>query len=323
MASNPIAKARETLPRKAKSLSHSSASSMPSTSGKLCPKASSSNLKATHNCLGCDTKVQQINKHLAWKPECRKFYDENALKMVSIESRRESRKKYDLAHQKEIKSKKATSYKTRMQGNIKIQQPEKHGSNATRTTHSKMPDHLKGMAPADFHTKNICSICEKQFSRQDKLTRHLKEVHEVYKNAGKEKSELFLCPSCNETFSRKETLMRHIQDIHKKSSHTCSVCNKEFSRKDALERHIQEIHDETKKFRCPDCPLSFSRKDIFDSHVKRAAINGDLHGCIKHCGICKKDILFPSKKAYKNHSWGNGCRTLEAERDKRREAWAN
>ena len=68
--------------------------------------------------------------------------------MVSIESRRESRKKYDLAHQKEIKSKKATSYKTRMQGNIKIQQPEKHGSNATRTTHSKMPDHLKGMAPA-------------------------------------------------------------------------------------------------------------------------------------------------------------------------------
>lgn len=325
MASKPVGRTRDHFPRHAKSVAQSPATSLPSMQALavIDQKIASGAYTITQRCCGCDTRVKHINKHLSWKPDCRRFYNDEILKQVSIESRKEAKKKYDLAHEKEIKSKKAIYYKEKMQGHVKIGSPEKSGNNATTSTHEKMPSHLWHVPPADLHDQNICSICEKSFTRQDKLVRHLKEVHDVYKLAGQEKARSFACPSCNETFSRKETMMRHFQTKHQKSLYTCSVCNKEFSRKDSLQRHMNEVHKEEKRFKCPDCPLTFSRKEILEDHLKKTAKNKELHGCVKHCNLCNKDILFSSMKAYKDHSWLSSCKTIEAEKEKERNAWAN
>ena len=326
MASNHVGRTRDHLPRVAKSVSQSPATNMPYTSGEVSSKVASSNLKATDKCLGCGTQVKQLNKHLAWKPDCRKFYDEGALKMASLERRKESRKAYDLAHQKEIKSKKADYYKAKLQSRITIAPPE------NASLHAKIAaseGNLRHIPPAVLHKQHICSICEKSFAHLESVYRHLREVHQVYELFGQEKPKPIFCPSCKKTFSRKENMMHHIQTIHKKPSHTCSTCHKEFSREDHLQRHILDVHKVEKTFKCPDpdCPLSFSRKDTLDSHVKRASKNYKVHGLVENCSICNQDIIFPSYGAFKSHSWKKGnnftCKTIEAEKKKKREAWAN
>ena len=75
--------------------------------------------------------------------------------------------------------------------------------------------------------------------------------------------------------------------------------------------HYQS-HREEKKFKCPACPLFFSRKDILEIHVNKAARNKEYHGCVKHCEFCNKDILFSSMKAWREHIWGNSCKTKAA-----------
>ena len=321
MASNPSGRTRDHIPRQAKSASQAKsalelniATGMPMNEGVqvIEQKYASGALMQTTKCIGCQAVVKHIKKHLAWKPDCQRFYCDDELKSISLESRKESRKKYNLAHQKEIKAKNAIYYKEKMQGNVKIGIPQKSGSNASTTTHEKMPSHLSHIPPAHFHEQNICSICEKPFARQDKLIRHLKEVHEVYEKAGQGEAKNFVCTSCNEQFTRKESMIRHVQTMHQKSSLTCSVCDKEFSRKDSLQRHINEVHREEKKFKCPACPLTFSRKDILDIHVNKAARNKEYHGCVKHCEFCNKDILFSSMKAWREHIWGNSCKTKAA-----------
>ena len=330
MDSNPSGRTRDHIPRQAKSASQAKsalelniATGMPMNEGVhvIEQKYASGALIQTTKCIGCQAVVKHLKKHLAWKPYCQRFYCDDELKSMSLESRKESRKKYNLAHQKEIKAKKAIQYKEKMQGGVKIGTPQKSGSNASTTTHAKMPSHLSHIPPAHFHEQNICSICEMAFARQDKLTRHLKEVHEVDKKAGQEKASNFVCMSCNERFTRKESLMRHLQTMHKKSSLACSVCDKEFSRKDSLQRHVNEVHMEDKRFKCPACPLTFSRRDILDVHVNKAAKNKELHGCVKHCKFCNKDILFSSMRAWKDHSWRTSCKTKQAEVEMTRKAW--
>ena len=79
----------------------------------------------TKSCRGCGAKVKHIKKHLVTKTECKPFYKEEELNAESLEKRRISRKTYNIAHQDEIRGKKAESYKAK-----KSQQPGSFNSAA-------------------------------------------------------------------------------------------------------------------------------------------------------------------------------------------------
>ena len=52
------------------------------------------------------------------------------------------------------------------------------------------------------------------------------------------------CGVCNRMFSAQSTLNRHMSTVHSKQLCACSVCGVEFSRKDTLQRHFRRAHNE-------------------------------------------------------------------------------
>lgn len=62
-------------------------------------------------------------------------------------------------------------------------------------------------------------VTHQAFSRQDKVTRHIKSVHEQRKDR--------VCPLCSKAFSRQDKLTAHMKSVHgSKHSHpACAFCN--------------------------------------------------------------------------------------------------
>ena len=80
-----------------------------------------------------------------------------------------------------------------------------------------------------------CEICDKRFSRNWSLKKHVKTVHEGVKN--------HQCRICNKSFGTLSNLKRHLKSVHeKKKDFQCNLCNKTFSRKINLMNHKIEVH---------------------------------------------------------------------------------
>jgi hypothetical protein len=80
-----------------------------------------------------------------------------------------------------------------------------------------------------------------------------RELYSKYRNAHEEVST-FICEICNTDFTTKSALYRHMKNIHeaykqkqkgikRKKSFTCDLCFSEFEKNQALERHIHNIHE--------------------------------------------------------------------------------
>ena len=93
MASNPSGRTRDHIPRQAKSASQAKsalelniATGMPMNEGVhvIEQKYASGALMQTTKCIGCQAVVKHIKKHLAWKPDCQRFYCDDELKSISF-----------------------------------------------------------------------------------------------------------------------------------------------------------------------------------------------------------------------------------------------
>ena len=62
----------------------------------------------------------------------------------------------------------------------------------------------------------VCLVCGKRYSRKDKLSVHMKNIHNQYMNGPRndDSKERFPCDQCDKTFSRKDILQRHARNIH-------------------------------------------------------------------------------------------------------------
>ena len=91
-----------------------------------------------------------------------------------------------------------------------------------------------------------CGTCNRQFFREDNLTRHKK----ICGN----KKKLFKCNSCRATFSRKDNLVRHSKFAHFGGEETnrdvflCGMCDDFFDTKEKLILHRNATHKIHKKF---------------------------------------------------------------------------
>jgi len=85
--------------------------------------------------------------------------------------------------------------------------------------------------------KKECPICH---ARVQQLKTHIRFIH---RNEGKNTEYNGVCPHCDKTFSNDYKVKRHIETVHEGVKHwQCSICPKKFYEKKDLGRHIRGVH---------------------------------------------------------------------------------
>ena len=141
-------------------------------------------------------------------------------------------------------------------------------------------DHHNAVTHKVGEQKFTCEQCGAQFLSKVSLTDHRKSLHE--------KSPGIPCQECEKIFSVQHSLQRHMREVHhdrqinlnyiedlESIGIKCDVCEKLFTRKFEMLRHVRSVHknaaDEKiteKPFKCLKCLKSFTRKDVLSRHIK-------------------------------------------------------
>ena len=112
-----------------------------------------------------------------------------------------------------------------------------------------------------------CDQCEKSFSKESKLERHLVS-HATERN--------FECSQCGNHFKSSYDLERHIRrhdDVNR--TNVCTICSKAFFKPSELEDH-RRVHDGKKLFSCKNCGFEFARKSALCKHTRKKRDNGGI-----------------------------------------------
>ncbi|XP_066466447.1 putative transcription factor Ovo-like 1 [Tiliqua scincoides] len=121
----------------------------------------------------------------------------------------------------------------------------------------------QGEGPGDLFS---CPFCQKGFSYQRMLNRHLKCHSQVKRH---------LCPYCNKGFNDTFDLKRHVRTHTGVRPYKCDLCDKAFTQRCSLESHLKKIHGvqqsyaykerRAKLYVCEDCG---STADSQEGHLR-------------------------------------------------------
>ena len=91
-----------------------------------------------------------------------------------------------------------------------------------------MPPYITSVPPpTPMDTWYTCTLCNTDFNKRSTLERHMKNMHDSFKQKvkGDKRKNMFL--------STKK----------KKTKLSCTVCNKAFDKERDLERHFKNVHE--------------------------------------------------------------------------------
>ncbi|XP_067670182.1 zinc finger protein 160-like [Haliotis asinina] len=147
-----------------------------------------------------------------------------------------------------------------------------------------------------------CKVCEKYFSKEDKLNTHLKLHNQngelqcatcckTFTSVGRFKSHeckssvYFECGICEKVFSERDKLKDHVDDHREipEINFECGVCEQTFTEAISLNVHLQ-THEGNKQFQCKLCEKTFTSSKCLESHKRKK------HGVTYKCKICAKQF---------------------------------
>ena len=122
-----------------------------------------------------------------------------------------------------------------------------------------------------------CGICQKTYSDNKGVKRHIETFHEGKKNQKNHK-----CEVCDRGFSSNKDLKRHYECVHEKKKLKCDFCSKEYSRKEEMKKHVETIHEgktPEKNHKCDICAKAFSKKSHLNDHISSVHEKKAPHVC--------------------------------------------
>ena len=139
-----------------------------------------------------------------------------------------------------------------------------------------------------------CDSCDKKFSYEKVLERHIQKEHKVPKSTTTDLTNP-MCDSCGKVFSKKKYIKRHIRMVHegqkwpKRRPRICDLCGDTF--KSNLKRHIHVVHNGHRDYTCPTCGKDFTMDQTMKRHIL-----GVHEGRRPHkCSNCDKAFLTSTK----------------------------
>ncbi|XP_012817853.1 putative transcription factor Ovo-like 1 isoform X2 [Xenopus tropicalis] len=114
-----------------------------------------------------------------------------------------------------------------------------------------------------------CALCEKSFSFQRMLNRHMKCHSEVKRHR---------CEHCGKGFNDTFDLKRHVRTHTGVRPYKCHLCEKAFTQRCSLESHLKKIHGvqqnyaykerRTKLYVCEDCGFTADSQESQLHHLQ-------------------------------------------------------
>uniref|UniRef100_A0A673U0I8 Putative transcription factor Ovo-like 1 n=2 Tax=Suricata suricatta TaxID=37032 RepID=A0A673U0I8_SURSU len=131
---------------------------------------------------------------------------------------------------------------------------------------TKMKVTLGDSAGGDVFT---CHICQKAFTYQRMLNRHMKCHNDVKRH---------LCTYCGKGFNDTFDLKRHVRTHTGVRPYKCSLCDKAFTQRCSLESHLKKIHGVQQKYAykerraklyvCEECGCTSESQEGHVLHLK-------------------------------------------------------
>ena len=59
---------------------------------------------------------------------------------------------------------------------------------------------------------------------------------------GEKNKRQYTCYQCEKQYTRQSNLKKHIQSVHAEIKYPCDLCDKQFTEKGHLKKHIQSVH---------------------------------------------------------------------------------
>ena len=135
-----------------------------------------------------------------------------------------------------------------------------------------------------------CEICKLTFPKELKLYFHYKRYHC--------EDQAVSCLQCGQLFQRQEELKVHVCVDAKIRPHICEVCNKGFSDGYTLKRHVV-THLPEKPYKCNQCSKSFTQKSRLNKHLDGHKIIIQSSQILWKCKECGK--VFASNEEAEKH----------------------
>lgn len=140
-----------------------------------------------------------------------------------------------------------------------------------------------------------CHLCDKSYSRKDKLKHHLCNHHHVTSVPRQSIHAEFQCPTCGKTYRSQDNYDKHLRE-HFPTPFQCFICRAEFAmRKDWRQHESQCIATTTMgngEYKCLECQGVQSDLDTFRMHLKSGCSLLDEQSGAEECPTCKE--VFPT-----------------------------
>ena len=180
--------------------------------------------------------------------------------------------------------------------------------------------HLNDKVKNDFG-RITCNHCQKTFSTQRNMKKHVEMIHEngklkcdicsklISSYYLKKHTDTFhfginrvICNHCNKTFTTKSDMKKHVKRFHMSEKVKCEICSKliasYYLKKhtdtcnfgiNKVKKHVKRIHmiEKLECKICSHCDISFTTKHKLDTHIKTNHMNMDNKA---KCDICSKLI---------------------------------